>query len=93
MTLFFRYINHNLYWSTISPNLQGEHRLPSGKIEKDIMKKFGSFSEFKSTFTDMANNYFGSGIDFISEFFMYLFCVLHLYLFLLHIYIIWYIIR
>lgn len=55
------YINHNLYWSTISPNLQGEHRLPSGKIEKDIMNKFGSFSEFKSTFTDMANNYFGSG--------------------------------
>lgn len=60
--LFDSYINHNLYWSTISPNVQGEHRLPLGTIQKDITKKFGSFSEFKSTFTDMATNYFGSGI-------------------------------
>lgn len=58
----YSYINHNLYWATISPNVQGEHRLPSGTILKDITKKYGSFSEFKSTFTDMATNYFGSGM-------------------------------
>lgn len=37
--------------------------MPSGTIQKDITKKYGSFSEFKSTFTDMATNYFGSGIN------------------------------
>lgn len=62
LVFLYSYINHNLYWSTISPNVQGEHRLPSGTIQKDITKKYGSFSEFKSTFTDMATNYFGSGI-------------------------------
>ncbi|XP_054720771.1 superoxide dismutase [Mn]-like [Uloborus diversus] len=54
-------VNHNLYWATISPNPQGEHRIPVGHIATAIDAKFGSYLEFKSTFTDMATNYFGSG--------------------------------
>ncbi|XP_055930883.1 superoxide dismutase [Mn]-like [Argiope bruennichi] len=54
-------LNHNLYWATISPNPQGEHRLPVGHLADKINTKFGSFLEFKATFTDVASNHFGSG--------------------------------
>ncbi|GBL95442.1 Superoxide dismutase [Mn] [Araneus ventricosus] len=54
-------LNHNLYWATISPNPQGEHRLPVGQLADKINTKFGSFLEFKATFTDVASNHFGSG--------------------------------
>ncbi|GFS94313.1 superoxide dismutase [Nephila pilipes] len=54
-------LNHNLYWATISPNPQGEPRMPVGQIADKINTKFGSFLEFKATFTDMASNHFGSG--------------------------------
>ncbi|CAL1272734.1 unnamed protein product, partial [Larinioides sclopetarius] len=54
-------LNHNLYWATISPNPQGEHRLPVEQLADKINTKFGSFLEFKATFTDVASNHFGSG--------------------------------
>ncbi|GIZ05300.1 superoxide dismutase 2 [Caerostris extrusa] len=56
-------LNHNLYWATISPNPHGEPRVPVGHIADKITAKFGSFLEFKATFTDMATSHFGSGGD------------------------------
>ncbi|VVB53705.1 Superoxide dismutase [Fe] [uncultured archaeon] len=50
--------NHNLYWSTMSPNAGGE---PTGDLADAIKESFGSFQDFKQKLTDAAVKQFGSG--------------------------------
>ncbi|KGP72979.1 superoxide dismutase [Pontibacillus yanchengensis] len=50
--------NHTLFWTIMSPNGGGE---PSGELADKINAKFGSFDEFKDTFTKTALGRFGSG--------------------------------
>ena len=52
------YYNHNLYWKVMSPSGGGS---PSGDLLKALEKEFGSFENFKETFTQAALNRFGSG--------------------------------
>jgi len=49
--------NHTLFWEILSPN---KSEL-SGELAEAINKKFGSFEEFKSQFSDAAATRFGSG--------------------------------
>ncbi|XP_077997727.1 superoxide dismutase [Mn]-like [Glandiceps talaboti] len=55
------FVNHNLYWSVMSPNPQNETRMAEGELLQLINSKFDSFSNFKSAFTIQANKLFGSG--------------------------------
>jgi len=50
--------NHTFYWKCLSPDGGGE---PSGELANVIVKQFGSFSEFKDKFTNIAITLFGSG--------------------------------
>jgi len=50
------HINHSLFWKLLKRGTKFQ-----GKIEKEIIKKFGNFEEFKKQFTDAALNRFGSG--------------------------------
>ena len=50
--------NHNFYWSCLSP--QGASQ-PDGALLSAINKKFGSFEEFKKSFTQICTGTFGSG--------------------------------
>ncbi|KAJ8902713.1 hypothetical protein NDN08_006033 [Rhodosorus marinus] len=52
------YYNHILYFEEMSQNGARE---PSGKLADEITKEFGSFTEFKSKFTNAAVGQFGSG--------------------------------
>ena len=52
------FYNHNLYFSTISPNGGGE---PGGTIGAAIDKAFGSFAAFKEQISALAMGQFGSG--------------------------------
>lgn len=52
------YYNHNLFWEVMSPNGGGE---PGGELLDAIKKNFGSFNEFKETFSNAAATRFGSG--------------------------------
>lgn len=52
------YANHSLFWTVLSPNGGGE---PSGELADAINEKFGSFEEFKETFSSTAATQFGSG--------------------------------
>ena len=52
------FYNHRLFWKIMSPNGGGK---PSGAIAEAIDKKFGSFEEFKTTFSKAAATQFGSG--------------------------------
>ncbi len=52
------FYNHRLFWKIMSPNGGGT---PSGAIAEAIDKKFGSFEEFKTTFSKAAATQFGSG--------------------------------
>lgn len=52
------YYNHNFFWTVMGPNGGGE---PTGALADAIKKDFGSFSEFKKQFTDVATKQFGSG--------------------------------
>ena len=49
--------NHTFYWHCLSPNGGGE---PTGALADAINKAFGSFAEFKDTFTKSAIGNFGS---------------------------------
>ena len=50
--------NHSLFWNVMSPNGGG---IPSGDLASAINDSFGSFDEFKSTFSKAAGTRFGSG--------------------------------
>lgn len=52
------YYNHNLYFSTISPNGGGE---PTGALAEAINRDFGSFDELKKQLSDAGAKQFGSG--------------------------------
>jgi len=52
------FYNHRLFWKIMSPNGGGT---PSGALAEAIDKKFGSFEEFKTTFSKAAATQFGSG--------------------------------
>lgn len=56
------YVNHNLYWSILSPNGGGE---PKGKLKDAIKEKFGSFEKFKSELNNALATVFGSGWAFV----------------------------
>ncbi len=50
------YINHKLFWETMDPKNQANESLLS-----EIAQTFGSIEEFKTAFSDVAKNHFGSG--------------------------------
>ncbi len=50
--------NHTFYWNSLSPQGGGA---PSGAIAAAIEASFGSWEEFKATFTTKAVTLFGSG--------------------------------
>ena len=50
--------NHSLFWTILGPNAGGE---PSGELAEAINKDFGSFNDFKETFSHAAATRFGSG--------------------------------
>ncbi|KAB3531128.1 superoxide dismutase [Alkaliphilus serpentinus] len=52
------YYNHDIFWKAMSPNGGGE---PKGELLEEIKKVFGSFEEFKDSFTKAAATRFGSG--------------------------------
>jgi superoxide dismutase, Fe-Mn family len=50
--------NHSLFWTLMAPNAGGA---PSGELADAIASTFGSFDNFKETFTKAAMTRFGSG--------------------------------
>ncbi len=52
------YYNHNLFWEIMSPIGGGK---PKGELEEAINRFFGSFENFKDTFSAAAMTRFGSG--------------------------------
>jgi len=52
------YYNHDLFWKIMSPNGGGT---PTGGVADAIDAKFGSFDNFKDTFSKAAATRFGSG--------------------------------
>jgi len=50
--------NHNLFWEIMKPNGGGEH---TGKLGDAIKSTFGSFADFKTTFSTAGATRFGSG--------------------------------
>ena len=57
------YYNHNLYFSTISPDGGGE---PQGVLAEKIAETFGSFAELKEKLIALAIGQFGSGWAWLS---------------------------
>ncbi|MDE5977640.1 MAG: superoxide dismutase [Turicibacter sp.] len=56
------FVNHNLYWYSLSPNGGGK---PYGKLAKEINLAFGSFEQFKQLLSQAATSQFGSGYGWI----------------------------
>ncbi|KYP79397.1 superoxide dismutase [Ferroacidibacillus organovorans] len=52
------FINHNLFWTVLSPNGGGE---PTGALADALQSAFGSFAKFKEEFAKAATTRFGSG--------------------------------
>ena len=52
------YYNHNIFWTSMSPNGGGN---PTGKIADAIDNDFGSYDNFKDEFSKAAATRFGSG--------------------------------
>jgi len=50
------YVNHAFFWKVLKTNTK-----ISGKIKREIEKKFGSFDKFKEDFTNASLGLFGSG--------------------------------
>lgn len=50
--------NHSLFWSILTPKDPGE---PRGTLSESIVKNFGSVSNFREKFTEMASDYFSNG--------------------------------
>ncbi len=57
------YYNHNLYFSTISPD---GAKTPKGKLDDQIKKDFGSLDSLKDAMGNAASSRFGSGWAFLS---------------------------
>lgn len=57
------YYNHNLYFTTLSPEGGGK---PDGILAEEINKDFGSFDELKSKLSAAAISRFGSGWAWLS---------------------------
>jgi len=55
------YINHSFFWDVIKGQKNGGGGLPQGEIAKNIDASFGSFDNFKETFSKTATSFFGSG--------------------------------
>jgi Fe-Mn family superoxide dismutase len=52
------YANHSLFWTVMSPDGGGE---PDDDLAAAIADTFGSFAQFKETFSNTASGRFGSG--------------------------------
>jgi Fe-Mn family superoxide dismutase len=52
------HMNHSMFWKAMKKGGGGE---PSGDLADAIKKSFGSFADFKKTFTQAATTRFGSG--------------------------------
>ena len=52
------YYNHTLFWNCMGPKAGGE---PADTLAVAIKRDFGSFENFKSSFSDAASKQFGSG--------------------------------
>ncbi|GGH73468.1 Fe-Mn family superoxide dismutase [Pullulanibacillus pueri] len=52
------HLNHSLFWEVIDPS---SRNALSGKLAEAINKAFGSFDQFKETFSEAAAARFGSG--------------------------------
>jgi len=52
------FYNHNLFWEILSPIGGGE---PTGVLADAIKRDFGSFNDFKTTFSNAGATRFGSG--------------------------------
>ena len=52
------FYNHSLFWTVMNPDNKGEL---SGDLKNAIMEAFGSFDNFKDTFSNAAATQFGSG--------------------------------
>lgn len=50
--------NHTFYWNCLKPNAEGT---PSGALLDAILKKWGSFEDFKKAFSQTCITTFGSG--------------------------------
>lgn len=57
------YYNHNLYFSTMSPEGGGE---PGGKLAERINGEFGSFENLKKELIELGKGQFGSGWAWLS---------------------------
>ncbi|MDH3711703.1 MAG: superoxide dismutase [Cyclobacteriaceae bacterium] len=57
------YYNHNLFWEILSPNGGGA---PSGDLAAAVDGAFGSFDNFKESFSKAAATRFGSGWAWLS---------------------------
>ncbi|MFT4104891.1 MAG: superoxide dismutase [Lacrimispora sp.] len=57
------FYNHNLYFSTMSPDGGGE---PSGSLKAELDKTFGSFLAFQDQLSGLAAGQFGSGWGWLS---------------------------
>ena len=57
------FYNHNLYFSTISPD---GGKAPEGALAEAIDKTFGSFESLRGELTQLATGQFGSGWAFLS---------------------------
>ena len=52
------YFNHCLFWEIMGPNCGGS---PTGRLSAAINDAFGSYDDFKSSFSSAAGRRFGSG--------------------------------
>ena len=52
------YFNHSLFWEIMGPNCGGS---PTGRLSAAINDAFGSYDDFKSSFSSAAGTRFGSG--------------------------------
>lgn len=57
-------LNHNLYFTSFSPNGGGK---PTGELAKMINKEWGSFEEFQKEFVAAGTTLFGSGWVWLSK--------------------------
>lgn len=52
------HFNHSLFWESLTPQ---KGTRPEGRFLEELESDFGSFENFKSTFSEVAHTHFGSG--------------------------------